>query len=149
MRDMDILTLTPQHSMWASVADYADACSWRAGPYLAKLMREDGFSGWERIFAAVENGKIMGYCTLAARDCVPNVDYTPYIGFMFVGELYRGARLSEQMIRAALSHAKVLGFSTVYLVSGEQGLYEKYGFRKLEERPDAWGNMEQIFSIFI
>lgn len=146
---MDILTLTPQHMMWEQAADFAAACSWRAGPYLAKLMHTDGFSGWERVFAAVENGKIMGYCTLMTQDCVPDVDYSPYIGFMFVGERYRGARLSEQLIWAALGYAKTLGFSDIYLVSGERGLYEKYGFRKLEERPDAWGNMEQIFMISI
>jgi len=32
-----------------------------------------------------------------------------------------------------------LAYSKVYLISGEQGLYEKYGFEKIEERKDLWG----------
>lgn len=36
-----------------------------------------------------------------------------------------------------------------YLVSGEQGLYEKYGFIKFDDKEDRWGNKEQIFSIDI
>ena len=145
----EILMLSPEHPLWLPTADYAAACSWRAGPYLSKQMQTNGFSGWERVFIAVKEDKIMGYCTLASRDCIPDVEYTPYIGFVFVGEAYRGERLSEQLIRAVLTYAKTLGFSTVYLVSGERGLYEKYGFVKQEEHRDQWGNWEQIFAIRI
>ncbi len=49
----------------------------------------------------------------------------------------------------ALAYAKTLGFDKVYLVSGEQGLYEKYGFIKLEDKKDRGGRDEQIFFINI
>lgn len=37
------------------------------------------------------------------------------------------------MIVAALDYAESRGYKTVYLMSGEQGLYEKYGFEKIGE----------------
>jgi GNAT superfamily N-acetyltransferase len=135
--------------LWGPVAKYAENCSWGAGVSLAKQMKEKEFTDWERVFAAVEDSQICGYCTLAKTDCIPDVDYTPYIGYMFVGEDYRGHRLSQQMIKQALEYAKTLGFARVYLVSGEKGLYEKYGFLKIADKKDFWGREEQIFSIDI
>ncbi len=135
--------------LWRAVAQYAMECSWKAGPALARKMREGGFSGWEGVFSAFCDGEIAGYCTLAKTDCIPDVEYTPYIGFVFVGEGHRGQRISQRMIRCALEYAKAIGFDKVYLVSGEKGLYEKYGFVKLEERKDIFGRDEQIFCIEI
>jgi GNAT superfamily N-acetyltransferase len=136
-------------ALWDRLTEYADRCSWRAGPYLANMMRQGALTGWERVFAAAEVDDIAGFCTLTRTDCVPDVPYTPYIGFVFVGEPHRGGRLSERLIRRALRYAKELGFSKVYLTSREVSLYEKYGFVKLEDRKDQWGGDEQIFVISI
>lgn len=146
---MTIEPISYENAVWSSVIEYAEKCSWKAGPFLAKYMRECSFSDWEKVFLARENGNIVGYCTLAKTDCIPDVAYTPYIGYMFVGEPYRGKRVSQKLIQCALKYAKNLKFSKVYLVSGEQGLYEKYGFVKIEERKDLWGEDEQIFAISI
>lgn len=150
---MEIKALTPADSLWPKLMAYAASCSWKAGPFLAKDMENGVFTEWERVFAALEDRdsssskeyEITGYCTLARKDCIPDVPYTPYIGYMFVDEKFRGRRLSGQLIRAALDYAGKLGFSRVYLVSGEKGLYEKYGFHKIDEKKDAWGNDEQVF----
>ncbi len=146
---MDIRPITSSDTLWPSVIDYAEKCSWRAGPVLAKIMKEHAFTDWERVFVATEGSDIAGYCTLAKGDCIPDVSYTPYIGFMFVGEDHRGHRLSGQLIEHALRYAKSLGFSRVFLVSGEKGLYEKYGFIKIEDVKDPLGRDEQIFFIDI
>ena len=144
-----ISRVEPESELWDRLIAYAENCSWSAGPYLAKMMREGQFIDWECVFAARIGGEIAGYCTLTNKDCMPHLSYTPYIGFMFVGEPFRGKRLSQQLIQSALDDAKALGFSTVYLTSGEHGLYEKYGFVKTEDAKDCWGNDEQIFRISI
>lgn len=131
--------------MWESTIEYAQNCSWKAGPSLAKKMREGWFTDWEKVFVALDNGKVAGYCTLTKTDCIPDISYTPYIGYIFVGENYRGKRLSEKLIAAALSYAKNLGFDKVYLVSDHINLYEKYGFLKVDEKMAPWGAMETIF----
>lgn len=145
---MTIQALTSADAAWATVAAYAEACSWSAGPLLARNMRSESYRDWERVFAAVtEGGDIAGYCTLAARDCLPDVPYSPYIGMVFVGEPYRGHRLSERLLRSASDYAASLGFSRVFLVSDHAGLYEKYGFLKADERPAPW-NPEQMETVF-
>ncbi|MBH1940906.1 GNAT family N-acetyltransferase [Mobilitalea sibirica] len=144
---MEIKAIQATDELWNQAIQYANNCSWKAGPFLAKKMLNNDFSDWERVFIAVEGVNLMGYCSLVETDCIPDVSYTPYISHVFVGEEYRGKRISEHMIKAALAYAKNIGFSKVYLVSGEKGLYEKYGFTKIDDKKDYWGNEEQIFCI--
>lgn len=133
--------------IWESVVDYADNCSWSAGKNLAKRMRANDLNDWERVFVALNDSNIAGYCTFAKTDCIPNVPYTPYIGYIFVGESYRGNRLSEKLVGAVLKYADESGFDKVFLVSDHVNLYEKYGFVKIDEKPAPWNpdTMEAIF----
>ena len=59
-----------------------------------------------------------------------DVEYTSFIGFVFVDEGSRGTRVSEQMINVASDYARSIGYKTIYIMSGKQGLYKKYGFEK-------------------
>lgn len=49
------------------------------------------------------------------------------------------------MIQSIISYAKELGYEKVYIMSGEIGLYEKYGFVKLGDYETIYGYMEQLF----
>ena len=144
---MTIQPLVFGDALWEAVADYADNCSWHAGKLLAEQMRAHSFQTWERVFAAVEDKQIAGYCTFTEQDCIPDVPYTPYIGFVFVGEEYRGHRLSEKMIRCAMAYAREQGFDKIYIVTDHVNLYEKFGFVKIDEKPAPWNpdTMETIF----
>ena len=145
---MTIVPLTCADARWEAVADYAATCSWGAGSLLAQRMRSGAFNDWERVFAAfTDDGELAGYCTLAAEDCLPDVPYTPYIGMVFVGEPHRGHRLSEALLKTASDYAASLGFCRVFLVSDHVGLYEKYGFQKIDERPAPW-NPERTETVF-
>ena len=77
-------------------------------------MDNNEFSDWERVVVAADNEKICGYCTVSKTDCIPDAGYTPYIGFIFVGEEYRGNRLSQQLIGYAIDYIKNIGYSSVY-----------------------------------
>lgn len=134
--------------IWIDVIKYAKKCSWKAGPYLAHLMQNNVFSDWERVIVGLYENEIASYCTLTKKDSIPEIEYSPFIGFVFVGEQFRGKRVSERMIQFALSYARSIRFRKVYLISGEIGLYEKYGFEKIEDRRDISRNsIEQIFQI--
>lgn len=143
---MVIEALKYEEKIWKKVSEYARECSWVVGKYLAEQMDDDVFTDWEKVVVATIGEEIAGYCTIVKTDCIPNVEYTPYIGYIFVGEEYRGQRLSEEMINFSMKYAKKQGFQKIYIVSGEVGLYEKYGFVKIDEKKDMWGNDEQIFS---
>ena len=145
---MEIYTMTDTHEKWESAADFAEKCSWRAGKYLAELMRGSSFRDWERVFAAFEDGRPVGFCTLTEKDeLAPEYPYTPLIGFVFVDEAHRGKRISEKLIRAVREYAKTIGYDKVYIMSGEKGLYEKYGFSRMGEYETVYGGSEQLFVI--
>jgi len=140
---MDIVALTSADPLWDQAKQYIDNCGWSGGPWLARLM-DQGFADWERLFVAADDGKLSGYCSLQKEDFVP-LPYTPYIRFVFVGEPYRGARLSERLCLTACDYAKSLGFDKAYLTTDHVGLYEKYGFIKIGEVPNDDGSMESVF----
>lgn len=64
---------------------------------------------------------------------------------MFVDEKYRGHRLSGKLIDVACGIAKDQGFLTIYVMSGEVGLYEKYGFEKIGYYATIYGTTNQLF----
>lgn len=142
---MIIERLTHEHPMWNPLQKYAENCSWKAGQSLASAMEQDMFSDWECIFAAIEGNKPIGFCTAARQDCIPDLPYSPYIGYVFVDEKFRGKRRSQLLIEAAMDYLRSLGFSKVFLISDHEELYEKYGFTVVDRQPAPWGGMEKIY----
>lgn len=142
---MDFKKITSSDELWNKVRDYAKSCSWGAGKSLADAMDKNMFTEWERVIIALENKKICGYCTAAKTDCIPDVYYTPYIGYMFVGEEYRGNRLSQKLIQYSMDYLKSIGFDKVYIVSDHENLYEKYGFEIIDCKTAPWGSVEKIY----
>lgn len=141
-----IYQMTAGHEYWDTIAVFAENCSWRAGKALAMLMRSGGLADDERVFAAVEDGEPVGFCTFSRKDELPDkYDFTPFIGFVFVDEKHRGRRLSEKMIHAVIDYARSLGHERIYIMSGEIGLYEKYGFEKLGDYETIYGSVDQLF----
>ena len=143
---IDIQIMKNGHKYWNATAEFAMNCSWRAGGYLSKLMYENAFAEEERVLVALVDGNIAGFCTYAKKDELPKeYDFTPFIGFMFVDEKYRGKRLSEKLIQTACNHAMNNGFTKMYIMSGEIGLYEKYGFEFLGMYQTIYDSEEQLF----
>lgn len=132
--------------LWAKTAMYAENCSWQTtGEYLSKQMKNQEFSDWERVFAAVENGDIAGFCTLSKTSSVFRDLPVPILGFVFVGEPYRGNQISRQLCLSAIEYAKTVGFDQVYLYSDLHNFYEKYGFVKIDEKEAPWGVKQSIY----
>ncbi len=147
---MDFLGLTSESELWEETILFAQGCSWKAGAYLAELMRQNRFHDYERVFIARENGKIAGFCTFTEKDALPEeYGLSPFIGFVFVDEKYRGNRISGKLTDSVISYAKGLGFKSIYLTSGEQGLYEKYGFKNIGDCTTIFGDDERVYAINI
>jgi len=145
---MKILALQYGDPLWEKTADFAENCTWEAGPALAKNMRENAFTDWERVIVALDDDEsVIGYCTLTKTDCLPDAPYTPYIGFLYVAERYRGQRIGGRLIDHAAELAAEAGFDRVFLVSRHVGLYEKYGFAAIDSRPSPKNRLrtETIF----
>ena len=142
----EIYLMTAGHTYWKETISLAQKCSWKAGSFLAKKMQENVFNKWERVCAACVNGKVAGFSTFTEKDELSEqYDFTPFIGFIFVDEQFRGRRLSERMIQSIISYAKEIGYEKVYIMSGEIGLYEKYGFVKIGNYETVYGSIDQLF----
>lgn len=138
--------MTAGHRFWKETADFALNCSWNAGGLLTKLMLENSFSSDERVLVALVDDRIAGFCTYSNKDEISDeYDFTPFVGFVFVDEKYRGRRLSEKLINAACDLAAGNGFKKMYIMSGEIGLYEKFGFKYLGMYKTIYGNEDQLF----
>ena len=147
---MEIHIITNTHEKWERVASFAEKCSWRAGKYLAKLMRSNSFNDWERVFAAYDDNKIIGFCTLTEKDELdPKYPYSPLLGFVFVDETFRGRRISEKMIRKVVEYSKSIGYDKIYVMSSEKGMYEKYGFVFIGDYETIYSDKEQLFMLEI
>lgn len=143
---VEIYAMTHEHEFWNKTIDFAENCSWKAGVYLAVLMKNNKFLEWERVFVACEDDRVVGYCTFAEKDELPEkYVFSPFIGFVFVDEKYRGKRISEMLIKQVIKYASELGYEDIYIMSGEQGLYEKYGFEKIGDYETIWGSIDQLF----
>ena len=143
---MEISVITNSHPIWDKTISFAENCSWKAGTYLAKRMKNNEFEEVERVIVATEDDIPVGFCTFSLKDELPeDLGYSPFIGFVFVDEKYRGKRISEKMISEALNYAESNGYKTVYIMSGEIGLYEKYGFEKIGDMKTIYGTVDQLF----
>ena len=50
------------------------------------------------------------------------------------------------MIETVIDYARTLGFQRVYIPSDMVGLYEKYGFVRIDELVNYGGDIDQIFA---
>lgn len=142
-----IIVMSYGHERWNETISFAKQCSWRAGAFLAQKMKENDFESNERVIAAIIDDDIVGFCTYANKDEMPDeLDFTPFVGFVFVDEKCRGRRLSERLINMACNCAREQGYKEIYIMSGEIGLYEKYGFTKIGDYRTIYGSVDQLFS---
>lgn len=142
---MQVKSVTKNDKLRSILIPYCEDCPRTAWPILAQKMKKNNFLDWERIFVAIENEQIIGFCTFTKEDWIPDCEYSPFVWFMFVDEKYRWKRLSEQMINEVEKYAKTLNFEKLYIVSDHKWLYEKYWFEKCDEKMDELGHIETIF----
>lgn len=142
---MEVMRVVKDARYWNALIDFAENCSWIAGKHIANMVRENRFSDWECIFAAIEGGEIIGYCTLLKTDYYPENRYSPWVSALFVAEKHRGRRVSQKLIDFACAEAKRLGFTKVYTPSDMVGFYEKYGYVKIDELINYGGDMDSVF----
>lgn len=143
--DCEVVRAQWNTPLYEKLKDFAFNCSWVAGKHLAEMMRDRRFTDWESAFAAVKDGEIIGFCTLLKTDYYPENRYSPWISSMFVDEKFRGKRITGKLIEAAENYAYHLGFEKVYIPSDMDGVYEKFGYKKIDTLVNYAGDTDSIF----
>ena len=109
------------------------------------LLRENRFADWETPFAAVQDGTIIGYCTVMKTDYYPENRYAPWISSVFVDEAFRGRGVCGLLLRAAEQYLAQNGFEKAYIPSDMTGFYERYGYRKIDSLVNYGGDTDDVF----
>lgn len=117
--------------------NFLQKAEWPAGPYLAKLIKENKFNekygDQAQLFFYIEKDEPLSFGALVEQDYLPKPELKPWISLIYVAPKSRGQRLSAKMVTYLEKQAKDQGYNQVYLVSRHQGLYEKYGYTLQEE----------------
>ncbi len=144
---MDIKMVTHEdEKLWKEVTEYAETCSWQpTGKHFSNKIKNNALHDWERVFVALEHDVVIGFCALTKKSDALDIPYTPLIGFVFVGEKYRGNKMGEKLCVAAIAYAKEVGFEKAYLYTALVNFYEKMGFMKVGEIEAPWGETESIY----
>lgn len=138
--------LEPDTKKWHDAAKEIGNVSWKAGKFLSEKMIDNQFSDWESvIIGKTFEDDLACFCVVSKEDGLVNSKVSPFISFVFVREEYRGNRLSEKLLEYAQEYLKRQMFQSVYIVSGEIGLYEKYGFKKIESCETIYGDVENLY----
>ena len=146
--DFQIYEITGKDKeLWDKVSEYAANCSWQTtGQYLSDKMQQNDFLEWERVFAAISQGAVIGFCAFTKDSTVLGEKYSPYIGFLFVDETYRGNHIGRELCFSAVKYAGSINYDKVYLYSDLLNYYEKMGFDKIGEEDTPWGVRHSVYA---
>lgn len=122
---------------------------WRAGQYLAQLLRENKLKEMTgdtaEVLMLVRGKELLSFCTLAPLDDIQPTELTPWIGFVYTFPEYRGHRYAGELLDHAEALAADKGYENVYISTGETGLYEKYGYEFWGTAKDIGGEDSRIY----
>ena len=122
---------------------------WVAGHYLHDLLQKNEFKSLcgegSKVYLLVEGKNLMCFCTYAEQDEIDEPSITPWIGFVYTFPKYRGKRRIGKLLEYGYHLAKEDGFKTVYISTGETGLYEKYGYTFWKVMKDLNGGDTRVY----
>ena len=141
---MKQIILADHDPQWHHFAKLIGAVSWPAGKYLANEMIAHHFLDWERVIVLTDGDQLVGFCAIVKEDIVKASGYSPFIGYVFVSEAYRGRHLSEQLVTIAESQLTQVGFRKAYIVTKHIGPYEKFGYQQIGTSVDQMGRKMRL-----
>lgn len=105
---------------------------WEAGQYLYGLLQRKELKALcgdsTRVLLLVDKDNLLSFCIYAEQDDVREPLLTPWVGFVYTFPEYRGKRRMGKLLEYAYNLAKNEGYRSIYISTGETGLYEKYGY---------------------
>lgn len=138
--------LDDSDDLWEHFAKLIGEVSWPAGKYLANEMIGGKVSNWERVIVMMDDDKLAGFCAVVREDIFKGTGFSPFIGFVFVSEPYRGQHLSQELVKLAESQIREIGFHKAYIVTKHVGLYEKLGYQEIDTAIDQLGRKMRILA---
>ncbi|MFS0688314.1 GNAT family N-acetyltransferase [Sporosarcina sp. 179-K 8C2 HS] len=104
--------------------------------------------GVPSFYIAVEGSEIIGTYAILRNDLVSRQDLSPWLACLYVNPNYRGQEIGSQLLDHAIAEAGLKGFTKMYLTTDHIGYYEKYGWSKIAECFDLFGNPSSVYEKF-
>lgn len=146
MDAIEIKTVGKDTDLAEELVRFVENFSWEAvKAHMLEVLREWRFTDWERVFATIAEGRIVGMATIMKTDYYPLPELYPWISSVFVTEACRGHRISERLIDAANAYAKEIGFDRTYIPTEFVGFYEKYGYCYQTDIVNYGGGTDRLY----
>lgn len=146
MDALEIKTVGKDTDLAEELVRFVEKFSWEAvKAHMLEVLRKWRFTDWERVFAAIAEGRIVGMATIMKTDYYPLPELYPWISSVFVTEACRGHRISERLIDAANAYAKEIGFDRTYIPTEFVGFYEKYGYCYQKDIVNYGGGTDRLY----
>ena len=98
-----------------------------------------------RFFLLLAGNRISGCGALIANDFISRHDLWPWYACHFIEPAERGRGLGQKLLNHGVRLAAELGFRHVYLTTGHDGYYEKYGWERIEDGFEPSGARTRIY----
>lgn len=122
---------------------------WSAGQFLYELLRGHQLKelcGQDtQVFLLTEGETLISFCTYAEQDDVRETSLTPWVGFVYTFPRFRGNRYIGILLDYAEKTARADGRECIYISTGENGLYEKYGYSFWKNMKDVNGDDSRVY----
>ena len=146
MDALEIKTVGKATDLAEELVRFVENFSWEAvKAHMLEVLRKWRFTDWERVFAAIAEGRIVGMATIMKTDYYPLPELYPWISSVFVTEACRGHRISQRLIDAANAYAKEIGFDRTYIPTEFVGFYEKYGYCYQTDIVNYGGGTDRLY----
>ena len=98
---------------------------------------------WEMLIA-LDNGQVLGCAGLARDDLPQRPELGPWLACVYVRPEARGRGLAEQLIEGICATARERGHARLYLHTHDRADYYARRGWVLQERLQAWGNIQHL-----
>jgi len=143
---LEIRKVEKDTALAGELIEFVENFSWEeVKEHTLRVLRNWEFAGWDTMFAAIIDGRIVGMASLGKEDYYPLPEIFPWVSSVFVTEEFRGQRISAKLIDFANDYAKTLGFDKTYIPSEHIGLYEKYGYRYIKDIVNYGGGVDRLY----
>jgi len=87
-------------------------------------------------FLLEKGSQLIGFYQVVPNDLFTRPDLGPWFGFAYILPEHRGQGHFRTLMQSVPGHARAKGISTLYLHTRHTGLYEKFGWEKIDESTD-------------
>lgn len=98
-----------------------------------------------QFYLMLNDDEIVGCYGLITNDAISRHDLSPWLCSLYIEPEHRGKRLSDTIFQHAKQIVKSIGLPALYLVTDHNGLYEKFGWERLEDGYGMDGKRTRIY----